>query len=180
MNLFSPLRFAHGPILMLGLFLGTQALAQTDPLPSWNDGAAKSAIVAFVKVITDKASPKFVPPEARIAAFDQDGTTWVEQPNYAEVMFAYDHLGAFIEKHPELKYIEPFKTVLSRDQAAIAKLQNLEEEKIVAAITKPTLTKTDKMLVRRRHDRQTGGHPSSHRASACGGLWQLYRRSTDA
>jgi phosphoserine phosphatase len=140
MKRFSLLGCTHGLMLILGLVLGTQALAQTDPLPSWNDGPAKSAIVNFVKATTDKASPKFVPPEARIAAFDQDGTTWVEQPNYAEVMFAYDHLGEFIEKHPELKYVEPFKTVLSGDQAAIAKLQDLEEEKIVAAITQSGMT----------------------------------------
>src|SRR5215471_1853456 len=59
-----------------------QAYAQTDPLPSWNDGLAKKAIVEFVKTTTDNASPKFVPPEARIATFDQDGTLWLEHPMY--------------------------------------------------------------------------------------------------
>jgi hypothetical protein len=57
------------------------AQAQSDPLPSWNDGPAKQAIVDLVKATTDKASPNFVPPEARIATFDQDGTTWVSHPN---------------------------------------------------------------------------------------------------
>ena len=74
----------------LFLLVFVHAYAQTDPstalgagpLPSWNDGAAKKAIVEFVKTTTDKGSPKFVPPEALIAAFDQDGTTWVEQPTY--------------------------------------------------------------------------------------------------
>ena len=60
-----------GFLFSLGL---AQAYAQTDPLPSWNDGAAKKAIVEFVKTTTDKTSPKFVAPEARIATFDQDGT----------------------------------------------------------------------------------------------------------
>ena len=60
--------------------------AQTDPLPSWNEGAAKTAIIEFVKATTDTASPKFVPPEARIATFDQDGTTWVSHPMYTQVM----------------------------------------------------------------------------------------------
>ena len=55
------------------LLAGARAYAQTDPLPSWNDGPAKQAIVAFVQVTTDQASPTFVPPEARIATFDQDG-----------------------------------------------------------------------------------------------------------
>ena len=61
--------------------------AQTDPLPSWNEGAAKTAIIEFVKATTDTASPKFVPPEARIATFDQDGTTWVSHPMYTQVMY---------------------------------------------------------------------------------------------
>jgi len=74
----------------LFLLVFVHAYAQTDPstalgagpLPSWNDAPAKKAIVEFVKATTEKSSPKFVPPEARIAAFDQDGTTWVEQPMY--------------------------------------------------------------------------------------------------
>jgi hypothetical protein len=70
-----------GAAFLLLLVFG-QACAQTDPLPSWNDGAAKKAIVEFVKTTTDKTSPKFVAPEARIATFDQDGTLWVEHPLY--------------------------------------------------------------------------------------------------
>jgi hypothetical protein len=54
--------------------------AAADPLPSWNDGPAKQAIVDFVKTTTDRSNPKFVAPEDRIATFDQNGTTWVEQP----------------------------------------------------------------------------------------------------
>lgn len=53
-----------------------------DPLPSWNDGPPKKAIIEFVQATADKSNPKFVPQEARIATFDQDGTTWVEQPMY--------------------------------------------------------------------------------------------------
>src|SRR5882724_3345374 len=63
------------------------AHAQIDPLPSWNDGSAKQAIVAFVRATTDKANPKFVPPEDRVATFDNDGTLWVEQPIYTQVTF---------------------------------------------------------------------------------------------
>jgi hypothetical protein len=74
----------NGMMLAAFLFLLVfgQAYAQTDPLPSWNEGPAKKAIVEFVKTTTDKASPKFVPPEARIATFDQEGTLWVEHPTY--------------------------------------------------------------------------------------------------
>jgi len=114
------------------LLAGFAAHAQTDPLPSWNDGPAKQAIVEFVKATTDQANPKFVAPEARIAAFDQDGTTWVEQPMYAQVMFALHQVGVVAEKDPKLKDVEPFKTVLSGDRAAIAKLTMPDLEKILA------------------------------------------------
>jgi hypothetical protein len=70
----------------LFLLVFAQAHAQTDPLPSWNDGPAKKAIVEFVKTTTEKGSPKFVAPESRIAAFDQDGTTWVEHPMYTQIV----------------------------------------------------------------------------------------------
>jgi hypothetical protein len=72
----------------------TTTAAVADPLPSWNDGPAKQAIVDFVKTTTDKSNPKFVPPEDRIATFDQDGTTWVEHPIYSQVLFAFDRVGA--------------------------------------------------------------------------------------
>ena len=68
--------------------------AQTDPLPSWNDGPAKQAIVEFVKATTTQASPKFVPPAERIATFDQDGTLWVEHPMYSQVMYCLDRVPA--------------------------------------------------------------------------------------
>ena len=93
---------------------------------------AKQAILEFVKVTTDQANPKFVPPEARIAAFDQDGTTWVEQPMYAQVVFALHQVGMVAEKDPRLKDVEPFRTVLSGDRAAIAKLTMPDLEKILA------------------------------------------------
>ena len=68
-----------------------------DPLPSWNDGPAKQAIVDFVRVTTDPASPKFVPPEERIATFDQDGTLWVEHPIYTQVIYCLDRVPAVVK-----------------------------------------------------------------------------------
>jgi phosphoserine phosphatase len=103
----------------------------SDPLPSWNDGLAKQGIIAFVKDTTTEGSPRFVEPEERIAAFDQDGTTWVEQPAYTQVLFAFHQLGVLAAKEPSLKEIEPFKTVLSGDSAAIAKLGVPELLKVV-------------------------------------------------
>ena len=103
------------------------------PLPSWSDGPAKLAIVEFVRATTDKGSPKFVPPEQRIATFDQDGTLWVEHPMYTQVMYCLDQVPALVKAKPELKGVEPFKTVLSGDHKAIAALPLPELEKILAA-----------------------------------------------
>jgi hypothetical protein len=107
--------------------------AQTDPLPSWNDGPAKTAIIDFVRATTDMASPKFVLPEARIATFDQDGTTWVEQPMYTQVTYCLERVPVLAASKPELKDVEPFKTVLSGDREAMAKLPKEDLEKILAA-----------------------------------------------
>jgi phosphoserine phosphatase len=110
-----------------------RAQAQTDPLPSWNDGPTKKAIVEFVQVTTDKTSAKFVAPEARIATFDQDGTLWVEQPMYTQIIYCLERMPAVVAQKPELKNVEPFKTVLSGDRAATAKLPLPDLLKIVAA-----------------------------------------------
>jgi phosphoglycolate phosphatase-like HAD superfamily hydrolase len=114
--------------------LKAAALAQVqDPLPSWNDGPAKRAILDFVKATTDKASPKFVPPEERIATFDQDGTLWVSHPMYTQVVYCLERLPAVVAKKPELKNVEPFKTVLSGNRDAMAKLSKQDLIKILAA-----------------------------------------------
>ena len=109
------------------------AMAQTDPLPSWNDGSAKKAIIEFVQATTDKSNPKFVPPEARIATFDQDGTTWVEKPMYTQVMYCLERVAVLAKGKPELKDAEPFKTVLSGNREAMAKLSMKDLVKILAA-----------------------------------------------
>jgi phosphoserine phosphatase len=113
--------------------LAAPAHAGIDPLPSWNDGPAKQAIIQFVKETTDQASPKFVPPEERIATFDQDGTLWVEHPMYTQVMYCLERVPAVVKAKPELKNVEPFKTVLSGNHGAIAKLSMEDIEKILAA-----------------------------------------------
>jgi hypothetical protein len=115
------------------LLAGTAAHAQTDPLPSWNEGPAKKAIIQFVQATTDKTNPNFVAPEARVAAFDQDGTTWVEQPMYTQVIYCLERVPAVVAKKPELKDVEPFKTVLSGNREAMAKLRKADLVKIAAA-----------------------------------------------
>jgi phosphoglycolate phosphatase-like HAD superfamily hydrolase len=120
---------------MPALLRATSALAQ-DPssqLPSWNEGPSKQAIVEFVRATTDRGSPKFVVPEERIATFDQDGTLWVEHPMYTQVVYCLERVPAVVEQKPELKEREPFKTVLSGDREAIAKLSLRELEEVLFA-----------------------------------------------
>jgi phosphoglycolate phosphatase-like HAD superfamily hydrolase len=96
------------------------ALAQTpDPLPSWNDGASKQAIVAFVRDVTSEGGPKFVPPAERIVTFDNDGTLWVEHPIYLQLAFTLDRVKALAPRHPEWTQKQPFKAVLEGDMKAV-------------------------------------------------------------
>jgi phosphoglycolate phosphatase-like HAD superfamily hydrolase len=89
--------------------------ADTDPLPSWNDGPSKAAILAFVEKVTKPGSPDFVAPAERIATFDNDGTLWAEQPMYFQLFFALDRVKALAPEHPEWKTTEPFASVLKGD-----------------------------------------------------------------
>jgi phosphoglycolate phosphatase-like HAD superfamily hydrolase len=118
-------------------FLSASAPAQTAApgglLSSWNDGAAKQAIFDFVRATINRSSPSYVFPEDRIAVFDQDGTLWVEQPMYTQVVYCLERVPAVAAKRPELRNVEPFKTVLSGNREAIAKLSMRDLEKILAA-----------------------------------------------
>jgi len=125
--------FAGALALCAVLLLGLPARAADDPLTSWNDGPAKQAIVDFVKATTDQASPKFVPPAERIATFDQDGTLWVSHPMYTQVMYCLERVPTVVKAKPELAKVEPFKTVLSGNRAAMAKLSMKDLEAILAA-----------------------------------------------
>ena len=86
-----------------------------DPLPSWNDGAAKKAIVEFVSKVTKEGGPEFVPSAERIATFDNDGTLWAEQPMYFQLLFALDRVKALAPQHPEWKDKQPFASLLKGD-----------------------------------------------------------------
>ena len=106
--------------LALLLVVGMPVSARADGLPSWNDGAAKSAIVDFVQRVTKEGGPDFVAPAERIAVFDNDGTLWAEQPVYFQVAFALDQVKALAPKHPEWKTTQPFKAVLDGDMKTLA------------------------------------------------------------
>jgi phosphoglycolate phosphatase-like HAD superfamily hydrolase len=115
------------------LCTGAAAQAQTDPLPSWNEGAVKKSITDFVARVTTQGSPDFVPVPERIAAFDNDGTLWCEQPVYFQVAFAFDRVRALAPQHPEWKTAQPFKGLLERDMKAVAALGEKGLLQIIAA-----------------------------------------------
>jgi len=96
------------------MFIATASWA-ADPLPSWNEGAAKQSIVAFVERVSNEGTSDFVPPAARIATFDNDGTLWAEQPMYFQLLFALDQVKLLAPQHPEWKDQEPFASLLRGD-----------------------------------------------------------------
>lgn len=109
-------------LLAVATVLSIAAVARAaDPLPSWNDGPSKRAIVAFVEKATKAGSPGFVPEAERIAVFDNDGTLWAEQPMYVQLFFALDRVKALAPQHPEWATTEPFASLLKGDvKAALA------------------------------------------------------------
>jgi phosphoglycolate phosphatase-like HAD superfamily hydrolase len=106
--------------------------AEADPLPSWNAGAARRAIGDFVARVTASGGADFVPPAARIATFDNDGTLWCEQPNYVQGVFALDRIKAMAPEHPEWKTTQPFRAVLENDPKALAETGEKGLAEIVA------------------------------------------------
>jgi phosphoserine phosphatase len=125
------------PVCWLWVLVSISAHAQTalpgDALPSWSDGPAKAAIFDLVRAVTNPFGPGYVPPERRLATFDQDGTLWVEQPVYTQVVFALDRVRALAPQHPEWKTMAPFSAVLAGDKAVIAKFTLKDLEDIVIA-----------------------------------------------
>lgn len=100
------------PILAFALACLVTVARAADPLPSWNDGKSKQAILGFVEKVTKEGSPDFVPVAERIATFDNDGTLWTEQPMYTQLAFALDRIKVMAKDHPEWNEKQPFKAVL--------------------------------------------------------------------
>jgi hypothetical protein len=104
------------------LLLASLALAQSagaDPLPSWNEGPVKNAIITFVMRTATMGSPEYIPVADRIATFDNDGTLWTEQPIYTQFAFALDRVRVLAPQHPEWKDQQPFKAALEGDTKAL-------------------------------------------------------------
>lgn len=122
------------PAMALLTFLALSVpgvLAQEGPLPSWNDGPAKRAIIAFVSAVTTPSSPDFVPQAERIVTFDMDGTLWVEQPVYPEIVFAFDRLAARARTDAALAAQQPLRSLLANGPSALRHLSFADSRKLL-------------------------------------------------
>lgn len=133
---------------VIAAVFSSMALARTaDPLPSWNDGKTKQSIVEFVRKVTTKGSPDFVPPAERIATFDNDGTLWAEKPMYFQLLFALDRVKELSSLHPEWKDTEPFASLLKGDvKAALAGGDKAILEIVMATHAGMTTTEFEKIV----------------------------------
>jgi phosphoglycolate phosphatase-like HAD superfamily hydrolase len=137
-------------------------LFAADRLPSWSDGNAKQSIMDFVAKVTKAGSPGFVPPATRIAAFDNDGTLWAEQPMYFQLVFALDRVKALAPQHPEWKDKEPFASLLKGDvKGALVDGEKALLEIVVATHAGMTTEEFEKIV---REWLTTAKHPKVKRS----------------
>lgn len=108
-----------GALVGMMMLLGSPGCVLADVLPSWNEGASRSAIIEFVARVTDPKSADFVPADERIAVFDNDGNLWSEKPAYFQLLFAIDRVKAMAPQHPEWREQDPFKSVLNNDMEGL-------------------------------------------------------------
>jgi phosphoserine phosphatase len=134
--------------VLLWAILSIQPSLAEDALPSWNDGAAKQAIVKFVERVSTNGSPDYVPPPERIATFDNDGTLWAEQPMYFQLAFALDRVMVLAPQHPEWKDKEPFASLLKGDlKGVIARGDHAIAEIVMATHAGMTSKEFEKIVV---------------------------------
>jgi phosphoserine phosphatase len=119
-----------------------------DPLPSWNEGSAKNAIISFVANVTDMTNPNYAEPEDRIATFDNDGTLWCEYPDYVQYLFIFDRLEDMAPGHPEWNDMEPFSSILSGERFSTANFSAKEAIQIYVA-TSSNMTADEYMILAR-------------------------------
>ena len=147
------------PALLIILFLAPPT--QPDPLPSWNDGPCKRAILDFVSRVTTTGSRGFIPQAERIATFDNDGSLWTEQPMYTQLAFVVDRVKALAPQHPEWKQQQPFKAILEGDMNTLAAGG---ERGIMQALTATrTGMTTQDFEVTVKQWMSTAKHPQLHR-----------------
>lgn len=136
--------------IILGVSSTTIAvdLDSEDPLPSWNEGSTKAAILNFVSNTTNQSHPDYVEPEERIATFDNDGTLWCEYPDYVQSLFMFDRVRDMAPEHPEWNSTEPFRSIISGERRASANFSINESLQIYTA-TSTNLTSTEYMELAR-------------------------------
>ena len=138
-----------------------QAPVSDAALPSWNTGAARTAIVDFVRRVTTQGGPDFVAPAERIAVFDNDGTLWAEQPIYFQFAFALDRVKELLPSHPQWKDDQPFKAVIEGDMKTVAASGEKGIMQILAATTVGSTTVEFENIVRKWIESAT--HPTTNR-----------------
>jgi phosphoglycolate phosphatase-like HAD superfamily hydrolase len=146
--------------LSLLLIFSGSTLAQ-DPLPAWNDGLSKKAIIRFVNETTQPDSKQFIPPEERIAVFDNDGTLWSEQPLYVQLAFAIDRIKTLAPQNPQWKTQQPFKAVLENDIPTIKASGHKGLFELIAATHAGMSTEAFQVIV--SDWLKTARHPVSNR-----------------
>jgi len=144
---------------LLFIFSGN-ALAQ-DPLPAWNDGPSKKSIIRFIQETTRAGSKQFIPPEERIAVFDNDGTLWSEQPIYVQIAFTIDRIKTLAPQNPLWKTQQPFKAVLENDIQAIKAGGQKSLFELIAATHAGMSTEAFQVIV--SDWLKTARHPTSNR-----------------
>lgn len=136
-----------------------------NPLPSWNEGAARASIIDFVKRVTTQSdAAAYIPPAQRIAVFDNDGTLWAEQPVYFQLAFALDRVKALAPSHPEWRNTQPFKGVLEGDMKSVAASGEKGLMQIVAATHAGNTTAEFEDIVRKWI--ASARHPTTKRSYA--------------
>ncbi len=151
-------------LVFILFFLQPVANAGTpDPLPSWNEGPAKQAIIGFVDKVTSEKSPDFVPVPERIATFDNDGTLWAEQPMYFQLLFALDRVKALAQQHPEWREKEPFASLLKGNIVAVLSGADAEKKLLEIVMTTHAGITTEQFEAIVKNWIATARHPKTGR-----------------
>ncbi|MFO0889688.1 MAG: HAD family hydrolase [Isosphaeraceae bacterium] len=124
------------------------ARGQGDPLPSWNDGPSRRAVVDFVGRVTKEGGPDFVPVPDRVAVFDNDGTLWCEQPAYVQALFVLDRVRVLAKDHPEWRDRPPYKAILEGDPAALGGVHGEHLAELIAVTHAGMINDDFQLLVR--------------------------------
>ena len=148
-------------LLTVSRFAAAQTGETARPLPSWNDGEARQAIIRFVEKVTREGTPDYVPPPERIATFDNDGTLWAEQPAYFQFLFAVDRVKAMAADHPAWKTTEPYRSAVAGDMPGL--LASGKEDLIKIAVAAHGNMTAEEFAGSVREWLKTARHPKTGR-----------------